>query len=116
MFYLSIKFLQNSNFLASSVKVNRGQNLVEKSTNQTRRRAAVMMSSSPGVSARLLLVLPVVGGATAVLTFGLVLVGEDHLTQVAEVANHRPHKVCADRLGRVLMPYSAPCRFSLLTL
>lgn len=55
MFYLSIKFLQNSHFLASSVKVNRGQNLVEKSTNQTRRRAAVMMSSSAGVSARLLL-------------------------------------------------------------
>lgn len=46
------------------------------------------------------LVLPVVGGATAVLTFGLVLVGEDYLTQVAEVADHRPHKLCACRRRR----------------
>lgn len=41
------------------------------------------------------LVLPVVGGATAVLTFGLVLVSVDHLTQVAEVADHRLHKLCS---------------------
>lgn len=46
------------------------------------------------------LVLPVVGGATAVLTFGRVLFGEDHLTQVAEVADHRPHKLCACRRRR----------------
>lgn len=83
------------------------------------------MSSSPGVSAGLLLqenagqltcryccslvitqekedllthlVLSVVGGATAVLTFGLVLVSVDHLTQLTEVADHWPHKLCSCR-------------------